>query len=394
MRIKLTEEQYALLNEYVNGAKNISEEEEIEYEEPEVQDSQKNDNTPSAGASKDFEDIILQNVKIDDTITQKINTLILPKFPKNFLGGKGQSLTKSLQQRLLFLSNPGEFSGKGINNMINAMYILSYLKELSDGDKFEPSTSGFFFESFIAGILGVTRADESGKGKGAADIDINGSTWSLKLYSDDDHPIQVKSQDQTINDVTKGIILGVKRGNVIEIYIYEIERSHLKNIYGKPNELALSQKANWRDPREIPEAAGGIYRNRYGVVNKDGKKEWYYGDVWLIKQSYVKEHSQEKAILNFGDVAGKLEKHESTIGCVMKEMTKQMTDMQVNIKSLLTSKDIRGSSEKAKEAGIALIDTYNGTNDKSRCQVKSDKEGGLVDKTVDILTKYSDVKGK
>ncbi len=70
MRIKLTEEQYALLNEYINGAKNISEEE-IEYEESEVQNSEEDDSTPTVGATKEFEDIILQNVKIDDNITKK-----------------------------------------------------------------------------------------------------------------------------------------------------------------------------------------------------------------------------------------------------------------------------------------------------------------------------------
>ena len=61
--------------------------------------------------------------------------------------------------------------------------ILTYLEKIRDEDLFEASAAGFFFESFIAGLLNAEREDEPGVAKGAADIIADGKKFSLKLYS-------------------------------------------------------------------------------------------------------------------------------------------------------------------------------------------------------------------
>ena len=356
MRIKVTEEQYALLNEYINSAKNISEEEEIV-------------DTDEALAA---DDPILNNVSVDLEISDTIQKLV-NNFPDQFKTASG---VNGLGQKLKFLSSPAKYSGKELTSIVNALYVLSYLKKMRDQNKFEPATSGFFFESFIAGLLGVQRADLSGEKKGAADIVASdGSTWSLKLYSDGEHQIQVKSgKEQKRSDITDGIILGVKTNDGVDVYFYDT--SYIKNpnfdVFGEPGKKAFKKDKNKRQNQ-------GVFR-----TTKGGK----YTDKWVINQSYIKNNPTSKYTLNYSNVKSDLQNAESSLMCVIDAMERQMKELKNNIDDMITGEgSITAKATNAKNNATNLDGLGSGS---ISCDVKSDKKG-LIDKSVDVLTKSAEV---
>ena len=201
MRIKITEDQYAILNGHVDEAVDVEVE---EISEPE-------------------EKAIFSDVHVDNAMVDRIKKLTR-YFPAEVQKGKGlNGLTRKVQ----YLSNPGATAKQSMQEAVNALIVLNYLKKLQDKKLFEPSTSGFFFESFVAGLLGVQREDEkSGDAKGAADIIANdGKRYSLKLYKDSPHKaVQIKSKTQSEDEVTDYIILGVKKGDgIIDFTVLKTE---------------------------------------------------------------------------------------------------------------------------------------------------------------------------
>ena len=344
MRIKVTEKQYALLNEYVNGAKNISEGEVIDTK------------------AFDF-------VHIDNKIADKIKSLLqyIPDVNKEEKG------LDSLVKRLKYLSNPS--SSGSLGSRINSLYILTYLEKIRDEDLFEASAAGFFFESFIAGLLNGDREDTPGEAKGAADIMAGGDKFSLKLYSEATEQIQIKSKDQSPSDITDYAIVGIKYPNNVKVFI--------KKTKGMSPELEENNR-NKNICFSTP-----IHKK---VKNDKGVEEKIITPIndrkWYITQSNITNNADRIVTLDYNVVKEKIEEANDGILCIIREMEKQMNDLKNNVETMLmkSGKGIGTNAEKAKGNAQRLDNLNDGS---ISCDVKSDKKG-LIDKSVDVLTKSAE----
>ena len=408
MRIKVTEEQYALLNEYINGAKNIQEQEEgydtfesistkVKNMFKKTEDIGSNSNvlvltddgnefiliinnrdgnnervlqlsTWGAGRQKDLignirktldqqrtytesgaiseisnvlnikpeennEMGLFPNVTIDLKIVDKIKKLVeyFPGDLRNFGGG-----INGLYDKLQYLENPGYIANQSMQEGMNALVVLNYLKKLRDDDLFEPSSSGFFFESFIAGLLGAERQDEKGKAKGAADITgKDGKTYSLKLYSDNPNQrIQIKSKTQKVKDITDYVLVGVKKSSDL----VEIHALKTKNLNPSKNNYVYNSGGKWSVTQDT-------------VINK--------GQSFSLDYRSAKKQIEE--------VSGDLIKRVKKMDDEMQKLKSSIDDM---IKPDNTIGEIESAAEEAKVHGKEL-DKAQGEIEKSEELLKS-----------------------
>lgn len=104
------------------------------------------------------------NVKIDREVINKVK-----KYSTNLTKKSGVS---GLKERLQKLQNPvgirgyGSYSGSDdftetIQQKISSLILLKYLQEIKD--QFNPTSSGFLFESFIGGLINGTVPDDNSK---------------------------------------------------------------------------------------------------------------------------------------------------------------------------------------------------------------------------------------
>ena len=122
MRIKLTEEQYALLNEYINGAKNISEEETRTLKIPKI----------------DITKITAESGSVSRGEIEKfINTL------------KGEDIKTFFTN----LTNEAE-QPQTPEKMVSTLLLLDLLRKINED--FDRSAGGFMFEYLISPIIGGT----------------------------------------------------------------------------------------------------------------------------------------------------------------------------------------------------------------------------------------------
>ena len=122
----------------------------------------------------EYEPIGWVNVKIDDDLIKRVKRFSTPLSRRDGVTG--------LRNKLRKLSNPNLIRGykgddftKTVQQKISAITLLKYLQELKD--KFNPTSSGFLFESFIGGLLDGEVPDDNRK----ADITHKGDTYQLKF---------------------------------------------------------------------------------------------------------------------------------------------------------------------------------------------------------------------
>lgn len=158
------------------------------------------------------------NVKIDDQVKDRVETLM------HGLGfGDG-----NLEEKLDFLSNPlsfdfGDSLGETIRSKISAVIILQYLNEIKN--RFHPASSGFLFESFMAGLLGG-RVETGNRAIDVFDDEEYG--YQLKFYADSDGkqlkalPYKEDEDGNPLVELPHWIIVGLKSGGGdISIYIMD-----------------------------------------------------------------------------------------------------------------------------------------------------------------------------
>jgi len=283
---------------------------------------------------------IVPSVDITLEIADEISKLV-QYFPDVAKGSGIDGLYKKIE----FLSNPQQYA----NNMqqgVNAMIVLNYLKKLKDPKLFEASSSGFFFESFLCGLLdGAQRQDIEGKVSGAADIiDSQGVTYSLKLYSPKTTEIQIKSKKQTPEDVTNYVIIGVKHSaNILEFIILETSKM-------------------------TPENQSGVVKDRNGK--------------WYITQAQIRNHEKSITIkLDYIASSAQIQEISGLLLSVVNDMEREMANLSNDITQLVTVSTDDDGNENVEMLGVAA---------KSHANNLDKHTTGLIDQSVDILTKVSD----
>jgi hypothetical protein len=117
------------------------------------------------------------NVKIDMTISDKVS-----RHMKIFdQDGTPEGTIKTLRDRIKILSNPnilpeGDDWTLGLQKKISAILCLRYLAEIKIN--FDPSSAGFIFESFLAGIVGGRAINDDSE----KDIIAGNTSFQLKFY--------------------------------------------------------------------------------------------------------------------------------------------------------------------------------------------------------------------
>ncbi len=151
------------------------------------------------------------NVKIDMTVSDKIS-----RHMKIFNVGnavRGISPTAQLKSKLTILSNPNNIEEEEFTTLLQkkiaAVLCLRYLTEIKIN--FDPSSAGFIFESFLAGLIGGRAINDD------TEIDVVAGTdnYQLKFYNMSSSYIKI------IKDKTKkanfNTIIGLKERNKIHI---------------------------------------------------------------------------------------------------------------------------------------------------------------------------------
>jgi len=94
---------------------------------------------------------------------------------------------------------------------MSVIILLHHINEIKDF--FTPGSSGFLFESFLAGFIPNSKVVED---NGVADVTANGVSYQMKLYGYLSSTIPV-----TVNDAIDYYIVGIKHPQKIDIYVID-----------------------------------------------------------------------------------------------------------------------------------------------------------------------------
>jgi len=194
---------------------------------------------------------------IDMSVNEKIYKI---------MSALGVSRNESLKEKLDFLSKPSDrISATDVRKQLSAITLLEILKDLIQ--KFDGSSSGFLFESFLAGLMGgniiegnrpsdvyVGNVEEK-----TLDFTKDGEFYQSKLYASSSGKIKLK---EWFNPSNKGeysrsnkLIFGLKLGDekVTEIQIFEIDvDDYVRNNYSFYENKYSNNKYYKLDPAEAP----------------------------------------------------------------------------------------------------------------------------------------------
>tara|TARA_Y100000389_G_C17352378_1_gene459143 strand:+ start:40 stop:1044 length:1005 start_codon:yes stop_codon:yes gene_type:complete len=206
------------------------------------------------------------NTSVDRNINQKVYKI---------MDALGVSRNESLEEKLKFLSNPSErLSDSDVRSHIAAIILLETLEELIKN--FDGPSSGFLFESFLAGLMGGNVIE----GNRPSDIYVgteestletldftkDGSFYQSKLYASNSGNLKLKNW---FNPNKKGeysrsdkLIFGYKVGEE-SVNIYEVD----------VKEAVIEQIENglYNDRLKDADLSGGLY-----LEPKEGVEEINY----------------------------------------------------------------------------------------------------------------------
>ncbi len=160
------------------------------------------------------------NVKIDMEVIKKIK-----RFSKNFSNRIGAD---GLKDRLEVLSKDIKLRARkseAIQKELSAIMMLHYLNELKT--HFDPSSAGFLFESYVAGLIpgSFVREDNS-----SIDLqDKKGSTYQIKLVDKVDGLNIRRGED---GEYLNYYIVGVKYADKVRIFIIDGLNTNLPEYVG------------------------------------------------------------------------------------------------------------------------------------------------------------------
>lgn len=154
------------------------------------------------------------NVKIDMEIHKKIRRYSEGLNNENNSHKAFLSNLKSLNLKNLSISNKSDIQ----KNMAIIM-ILRYLKEMKD--HFDPTGTGFLFESFCSGLIPNSFIKDD---NGPVDVIAGNLRYQMKLYDYTGKPLPIKTlngelYDGSQDDLLDYYIIGLKYPNMINIYV-------------------------------------------------------------------------------------------------------------------------------------------------------------------------------
>lgn len=255
---------------------------------------------------KIFEDLgRLPGLGLGDKVESWVNVKIdkdLPLRISRYAQSLDQYVHKTdLKGKLEILSNP--LNGKieyGIQCQLAIMMILQYLKEIKSN--FDPSSSGFLFEDFIAGLLHGQRKG----GYGNADfVDKNGLDYQIKFYGLNSPPIKVRAE------LCSRYIIGLKDENMVYLWIIDDESGIDMDDYVTP----------------------------YYYKDEDGNltEEIAFRKISLSKlkkQTRIKPYK-----LEIGDVEKDIKEIAYAIRTLIEAMYDEMSELNYNIETIITGID-------------------------------------------------------
>jgi hypothetical protein len=165
------------------------------------------------------------NVKIDMEVLKKVRRYAKSLGTNN--NGYNSFISKlediqSISDRTLRYSRSGEILASGFNKRrqtiqkeMSVIILLHYINEIKDF--FTPGSSGFLFESFLAGFIPNSKVVED---NGFADVTADGISYQMKLYG-----YLASSIPLTLNDDIDYYIIGIKHPQKIDIYIIDRDTS-------------------------------------------------------------------------------------------------------------------------------------------------------------------------
>jgi hypothetical protein len=310
------------------------------------------------------------NVKSDMQINERVSRL---------MGGLGFTSTgvDGLKQKIRFLSNPtgkiyergGQSFAEEINRAIAAILITAFLKELRDGRLFDPSTSGFLFEPFIAGLLGMGRINPIGlpnddesdiegviRDYGKTDVtDSEGNRYQCKLYSKsnditiikkvkdtDEFIVLLEGDNETNNNYPDYYVIGYKGDGSESVETHVISVDSIKKLI----------KSKYKVSR-IDEETGRQYWVRKGGR---GKQSLTYKDV-----SSLSGIQKQRYTINLG------ENFEKVIDTLLDDLSNNVeriwglvSDLHFNIEAMMTGMTPEGNPTDFENAGgLALKNSYD-----------------------------------
>jgi len=189
------------------------------------------------------------NVKIDMEVLKKVRRYAKSLGTNN--NGYNSFISKlediqSISSRTLRYSTSGEILASGFNKKretiqkeMSVIILLHYINEIKDF--FTPGSSGFLFESFLAGFIPNSKVVED---NGFADVTADGISYQMKLYG-----YLASSIPLTLNNDIDYYIIGIKHPQKIDIYIIDGDTSaevaisngfSLSRIRSNPNVIKYS----------------------------------------------------------------------------------------------------------------------------------------------------------
>ena len=168
-------------------------------------------------------------VKIDNNVCDRVKKLVL---------GMGFDERSNLREKISFLSDPLKWKLSTsdpkvlltVQNKVSSIILLDYLAEIKEN--FNPTTSGFLFESFFAGLIDGHVVDDNSKidvylpGKGP----YSSKNYQLKLFNESTiYDLNRKKKDgvTVLQSIIDGmpigqknfLFIGLKSDNKIETYL-------------------------------------------------------------------------------------------------------------------------------------------------------------------------------
>ncbi len=163
------------------------------------------------------------NVKIDMEVLKKVRRYAKSLGSEtnnvhNSFISKLEDIQRISNRDLRFSKKSGEVLASSFNKKretiqkeMSVIILLHHINEIKDF--FTPGSSGFLFESFLAGFIPNSKVVED---NGVADVTANGVSYQMKLYGYLSSTIPV-----TVNDDIDYYIVGIKHPQKIDIYVID-----------------------------------------------------------------------------------------------------------------------------------------------------------------------------
>jgi len=294
------------------------------------------------------------NVKIDMEVLKRVKRYASP------LGSELTGINSFIEKMTELERLSGGLRGGGrkretIQKELSALILLHYINEIKDF--FTPGSSGFLFESFIAGLIPNAKVKEDNS---SADVVADGKKYQIKFYSSITSRIPYKKNkvpkpnQQVENSTTSKpkpikcdyYIISLKYSTKIEMYVLTND-SRRNDYYG--NFISATEKSESFKVPEIIKAGEtrNITKFSLNLINIESRIDTISKGLKSSLDSLFKELSQfqynvetiisgvneEGRILSGGEFQGIVDNSKSNI-----------KQMQSKLKELIESMKFKGIS--------------------------------------------------